>query len=342
MPVGYDAINQFQDQMAKVCGTEQSLCVSSGTAALHLALMVSGVESYTEVLLPGLTFVATANAVTYCGAIPHFVDVRETDFGINPYKLNRHLKHIAEKRSNGTFNKQTGRKISALIAVDLLGIPCDIDAIKFEAGCWGLHVIEDAAEALGSKYKGKMCGSNGNVGILSFNNNKIVTTNGGGALLTDDPYIQARAWELATTARIGHPWRMGDHSSIAWNYRMGNINAALGIPQLERLEELVALKAKVLAAYIDKGLSMWETDFVYPDSRWNCWHMALQLGPLDNRRDEICAALTADGISCRTMFTPLHMLPFYKSNPRDNLDGAVEIWKSIICLPSSPALGERL
>ena len=338
--VGYDQLNLFQDAVAKACGTEHSLCVSSGTAALHLAMLVAGVEPNTEVLMPGLTFVATANAATYCGAIPHFVDVRATDFGINPFKLSQHLKHIAEKRGSAVFNKQTGRRISALVAVDLLGVPCEIERIKFEAGCWRLNVIEDAAEALGSRYKGKPCGSNAFVGVLSFNNNKIVTTNGGGALLTDDPWIQAKAWELGTTARIGHPWRMGDHSSIAYNYRMGNINAALGIPQLERLEKLVALKHKVWAAYVDHGLPIW--NFADHESRWNCWHISLMLAPLDNRRDEICEALTADGISCRTLFTPLHMLPFYKDNPRDNLDGAVEIWRSVICLPSSPALGERL
>jgi perosamine synthetase len=336
--VGYDAINEFQAKLANVCGVEQALCVSSGTAALHLALMITGVEQFTEVLVPAMTFVATANAVSYCGAIPNFVDVRAHDCGINPFKLGRYLDRICEKRSPGVFNRMTGRRITALIAVDMLGVPCAMDEIKAETGRWGIPVIEDAAQALGSVYKDRPCGSNAAIGIISFNANKIVTTGVGGALLTDDAWVQAKAWELATTARIAHPWRMGDHSCIAWNYRMGNINAALGLPQLERLNELVALKVKVFRAYAKAlGFAPVQEDRIY-----NCWLSNFTLDPLDHRRDEICAALHAAGIASRTLFTPLNELPFYKTCPRDNLEGAQDIWRRTICLPSSPKLGERL
>lgn len=339
--VGYGALDQFQAQVAQVCGTEQALCVSSGTAALHLALMLCKVEPYTEVLVPALTFVATANAVCYCGAIPNFVDVRSTDYGVNPFKLSRYLGRIAEKRDNGTFNRQTGKRISALIVVDLLGVPAGMDELKAEAGRWGLPVIEDAAEALGSAYKGHPCGSGAYVGIISFNNNKLVTTNGGGALLTNDVYAQAQAWELATTARLGHPWLMGNHTRVAWNYRMSNIGAALGLPQLERLDQLLQWKRKLHEAYAQR-LNIVLEHQLDEGSRWNYWLNHLTLPPLDHRRDEICAALIAEGIACRTLFTPLHHLPMFAKNPRDNLDVAVEIWRRTICLPSSPAIGAAL
>jgi perosamine synthetase len=337
--VGYDAINEFQSKLANVCGVEQALCVSSGTAALHLALMITGVEQFTEVLVPAMTFVATANAVSYCGAIPNFIDVRVTDLGINTFKLGRYLDRICEKRPAGVFNRMTGRRITALIAVDMLGVPCDMDEIKKETGRFGIPVIEDAAQALGSTYKGRPCGSNATIGVLSFNANKIVTTGVGGALLTDDAWVQAKAWELATTARVQHPWRMGDHSCVAWNYRMGNINAALGLPQLDRLTELILLKAKLAAAYghvFDRNLVPME------GLGLNYWLYAAILDPLDHRRDEMCAALHAEGIASRTLFTPLNMLPFYKDCPRDNLETAQDIWRRTICLPSSPKLGERL
>lgn len=343
-PVGYGALDQFQAKVARVCGSEQALCVSSGTAALHLALMTVGVEAGSEALLPALTFVATANAVCYCNAIPHFVDVRSWDFGINVFKLQRYLSRIAERRDGKTYNKITGRRIAAIIAVDLLGVPCEMTGIRREADRWGLPLIEDAAEALGSVYKNKPCGSNGDVGVISFNNNKIVTTNGGGALLTDDVYTQAKAWELATTARLGHPWLMGNHSRVAWNYRMGNINAAFAMPQIDRLEELISYKIALHNAYIEAGLNvMLEGQFEEPETtRWNRWLIPLQLEPLDNRRDEICAALVAEGIACRSLFTPLHTLPMFAECPRDNVDGAIDIWKHTICLPSSPALGAAL
>ena len=343
--VGYGALDQFQAKIAEVSGTEQALCVNSGTAALHLALMVAGVKQNEEVLMPALTFIATANAVSYTGAVPHLVDIRQWDLGIHPFKLQRYLERIAERRDGGTYNKKTERRIAAIIAVDLLGYPADMDAINAEAGRWGLPVVEDAAEALGSRYKGRPCGSSAFVGVLSFNNNKIITTNGGGALLTNDAFVQANAWELATTARLGHPWLMGNHTRIGWNYRMGNINAALAIPQLDRLEELVAAKQKLHRAYCENlsvGIEAELEGEPVEGNRWNCWLNALTLEPMDHRRDEICAAIIAQGIACRTLFTPLHMLPFFKECPRDNLDTAVDVWKRTICLPSSPQLGAAL
>lgn len=338
--VGYSFVDPFQTKVAEACGTEQAVVTSSGTAALHLALIVLGVKPYDEVLVPALTFVGTANAVSYCGAIPNFVDIRSTDLGINPFKLGQYLGRIAERRDGGTFNRQSGRPIRALIAVDLLGYPCDADAILEVCGRWGLPMVEDAAQALGGAYKGRPCGSLGHIGVVSFNNNKIVTTNGGGALLTNDPFMAAKAWTLATTARLAHPWRM-EHSEVAWNYRMGNINAALGLPQIKRLDDLIEQKNRVHGAYA-KTLPVDVERELSPGSMSNHWLNAMTLPPLDHRRDEILAALTSDGIAARALFAPLNDLPMYKTSPRDNLGVAIDVWRRTICLPSSPKLGERL
>jgi len=332
--VGYDFVDRFQSAVANACGTEQSLAVSSGTAALHLALMVCGVGTNHEVIVPALTFIATANAVRYCGAFPHFVDSRESDLGIDPDKLRHYLSVVAEKREKGTFNKLTGRRIRAIIAVHLLGNPCDMNSIMEIAASYGLPVIEDAAEALGSNVNGRPCGSFGHVGAVSFNNNKIVTTNGGGALVTNDPFLQAKAWSLGTTARIAHPWLM-EHTEVAWNYRMGNINAAFGLPQIERLQQIVIAKGILHQRYLDEF-----GDLMFRSSAGsNDWLNAIVLPPGEAvHRDAICKALTDDGISCRALFTPLHVLPFYASNPRDNLDCAESLFRRVICLPSSPKL----
>lgn len=337
---GYSAIDELSEKLAKITGSEQVLLTSSGTAALHLALMTVGVQPFQEVLVPTLTFVGTANAIAHCGAIPNFVDVRTYDLGVNPYKLTRYLGRICEKRDGGTFNRQSGRRIACLITVDLLGIPCDMMAIREACGRWGIPVIEDAAQALGSIYRGKSCGANGYIGVMSFNNNKIVTTNGGGAMFTDDPFLQAKAWSLATTARVKHPWRM-DHSEVAWNYRMGNINAALGLTQIDHLEMFVDWKRRLYEAYVEQFGETSEIVPVADGSRTNRWLNVLILPPLDHRRDEILQALYADGISARTLFTPIHDLPMYKHSPRDNLEEAQMIWRRIICLPSSPYLGKR-
>lgn len=339
--IGYEYVNRLQEKMAEVCGTEQSLVLSSGTAALHLALMVAGVEPFQEVLVPALSFVASANAVCYCRAIPNFIDIRETDLGINPFKLKQYLHRSTEKRDGGRYSKTSGRKIAAIVAVDLLGVPADMDQINDIASNFGLPVIEDAAEALGSKYNGRPCGSLGYVGAVSFNNNKIVTSNGGGALLTNEPWVQAKAWSLGTTARVEHPWRM-EHTEVSWNYRMGNVNAALALPQLDRLPAMLESKRKLHQAYRDSlGDLAFEAEGQGLEP--NHWLNAIMLPDVEmGMRDQILDTLHKAGVPVRTVFTPLHHLPMFKDNPRDNVDVAVNVWKRMICLPSSARLGAAL
>lgn len=340
--VGYQYVDQFQDKIAQVCGTEQATAVSSGTAAIHMALLAAGVVTGDEVLMPALTFVGTANAACYLGAIPHFVDSRDYDLGIHPFKLQRYLASILATENGKTVNKKTGRRIGAILVVHLLGHPSALAEIVPIAAHYQIPLIEDAAEALGSIYRGKPCGSFGTAAAVSFNNNKIVTTNGGGAVLTNDAWVQARAWTMATTARIPHAWLM-EHSELAWNYRMGNVNAALGLPQLERLDALVEAKRRLAARYATAFSGIGVDPFIEREGcRSNHWLSAIMLNGHPNAptRDEVLGAMTDEGIACRALFTPMHELPFYSKNPRANLEGAMDAWRRTICLPSSAKLGE--
>lgn len=338
--IGYGYVDRVQTLCAELCGAEQTVAVTNGTAALHLACLVAGVEPGSEVLMPALTFVATANAAVYCGAVPNFVDT--LDLNVAPFKLRQYLGRIVERRDNRAWNRITDRRISAMIAVDLLGHPCAIDDIRSATSYYDIPVIEDAAEALGSRdSSSRPCGGRSHIGVLSFNNNKIVTGNGGGMVLTNDAFMAAHVWNLATTARVPHPWLVA-HSETAWNYRMSNLTAALIYPQLRRLDELVAMKRALFEKYQKAFAGVAGVELVHEPigCRSNYWLNAIALDPREmHRRDELLTALHADGIDSRALFTPLFELPMYKRCPRDNLEGSIYAWKRTICLPSSPKLG---
>jgi perosamine synthetase len=342
-------VKKFQDKIREITGAEHVVPTSCGTTALELAIKVilpPGSEKV-EVLIPSVTFVATANAVVSAGAVPHFLD---GVLSLSAYKLRRYLEQNSEPKSDGRgrLNKKTGRTIHATIPVHLLGLPADIINFTEVAHSFGLMVIEDAAQALGSTIAGKHCGRFGEVGILSFNNNKIVTTNGGGAIITDDPWIAAQAYNLSTTARVPHPWFVA-HDAIAHNYRLGNINAALGVGQLERFDEIMAAKRRLATRYrwalADiNGCRMVDAhdwDVAQPIV-WNNWLNTIMVDRKD--RDPLLTALHAEGIQARAMFNPLHTLPMYKDYPRNSVDmrEAVSIFEQAVCLPSGAGLMEEI
>jgi len=327
----YKYVRAFEDAVRRKVGVSQALAVSSGTAALHLALMASGVKPGDEVLVPTLTFVGTANAVSHVGAIPVFID---GTINVNPYKLRTFLARETMATGHGRVNKRTERPVTALIVVHLLGIPADMLALEQVAQEFKLTLIEDAAEALGSKG----CGASGAASIFSFNNNKIITTNGGGVLATNDEYLLAKAHQLATTARISDKWLI-EHDVIAWNYRMPNICAAMGLSQFNYLDETIRRKAKLAALYGSalngcKGLEMIEA----PEGA-NHWLTAV-LCEYAVDRDPLLKELHTQGLQARAIFTPLHLLPMYKGNPRDSLQYAVHTAERMVCLPSGPGLVE--
>ena len=241
-------VNDFERQLCAITGAKFAVAVINGTAALHVALMLAGVERGTEVLMPSLTFVATANAAAYLGAVPHFCDVSVKTLGLDPAKLAEYLNSVAEQREGASINRQTGRKISAIVPMHTFGHPVDLAALVEVARRWGIPIVEDAAESLGSLYRGRHTGTFGLMSALSFNGNKIVSTGAGGALLTDDPALAKRARHLTTTAKVPHPYEY-IHDEVGFNYRMPNLNAALGCAQLERLDAFVDRKRGLARSY---------------------------------------------------------------------------------------------
>lgn len=335
-------VDQLEQMLAEYTGVKHAVAVVNGTAALHMCLQLLGVKENDEILVPTLTFVATANAVTYCGAIPHFVDVEERTLGVDPVKLSAYLETITEHTTNGLVNKMTGRRIRVLIAMHTFGHPVDLDPLLEICQRYRLDLVEDAAEALGSFYKGKHIGHWGKLSALSFNGNKIVTTGGGGAILTNDENLAKAAKHLTTTAKLPHRWRY-DHDQIGYNYRMPNINAALGCAQMESLPRFLEQKRKLADKYRSRFADVPGVRFYTEPSyaRSNYWLNAIILEQsYIELRDYILDELTEKGVMVRPAWTLMHQLPMYKACPRMDLSTAEDLQKRLINLPSSAFLGE--
>ena len=329
-------VTRFEEDLAKFVGVKRAVAVVNGTAALHIALKVVGVENNDEVLMPSLTFIATANAVSYCGAVPHFVDVHAETLGVNPFKLDAYLAEISEFRGGELYNKQTNRRIKALVPMHTFGHAVHIDELITLANKYNLVLVEDAAESLGTFYKGKHTGSFGKVNAMSFNGNKIITTGGGGAILTDDDALADYAKHLTTTAKVPHKWEYV-HDEIGYNYRMPNINAALGCAQLEKMPEFL-LKKKVLTdRYVElikglQGVRLFKEP-VYSDS--NYWLQTLILyGTLE--RDDILMFLNENGVMSRPIWQPMHELQMFEACPKMDLESTMWLKYNVVNIPSTP------
>jgi perosamine synthetase len=333
-------VERFETMLASFTGCRHAIATVNGTAALHTCLLLAGVQAGDKVLVPSLTFVAMANVVRYCGAEPHFVDCEAASLGVDPLALDVHLANVAEMRGGRCFNRRTGRPIRALVVMHCFGHAARMTDLATLADRYGIVLIEDAAESLGSCYEGHHTGRFSRVAAVSFNGNKTVTTGGGGAILTDDPILAARARHLTTTARLPATDAVA-HDLVAFNYRMPNLNAALGCAQLEQLADLLASKRrlahKLLAAFdgLDGASIMREPAWGYR----NYWLNALILEPA--WRDErlyVLHALNDAGYQCRPFWTPMHELPMYAGAPRAPLPVTDRIAACGINLPSSPGL----
>ena len=337
-------VSQFENKLAAACGVKYAVAMVNGTAALEVALNVVGVEPDSEVLLPSLTFVATANAVSHLGAVPHFVDVEDQSLGIDSDALLRHLQKIGRQTVEGFFNKETGRRISAIVPVHVFGHPVAMDDLNEIANTFDLPVIEDAAEALGSQYRQKHCGSLGHAAAFSFNGNKILTTGGGGAVVTNDGKIADLARHLSSTAKLVHPWEF-EHDSVGYNYRMPNLNAALGVSQLMDLANRIASKRNLAAAYESAfsdqdGLRVL-TEPSYATS--NYWLNAIILDSAAvGCRDAVLKKLHKLGFMARPIWKPMHKQVMYADAPRAKLPITEDFAGRIINLPSSPQLEDLL
>ncbi|MFD0590671.1 LegC family aminotransferase [Paenibacillus sp. GCM10027627] len=334
-------VDQFERQLADYTESQYAIAVVNGTAALHISLILGGVQPDDEVLIPSLTFVATANAVSYCGAVPHFVDVSMDTLGMDPYKLEQYLKSVTIVQSDGSvINKYSNRKISAIVPMHTFGHPVDMDPLLDISERYGIAVIEDAAESLGSYYKGRHTGNFGKLAALSFNGNKVMTTGGGGAILTSDKGLAAAAKHLTTTAKQQHRWAF-HHDTVGYNYRMPNINAALGCAQLESLPDAIKRKRDLAERYsqIFSGVEGVKLFKEMPFAKSNYWLNALLLDTPDAALTERILEMTNEqGIMTRPIWTPMHKLSMFASCPRMDLSVTEALEASIINIPSSPSL----
>lgn len=333
-------VDRFESELAAYTGARHAVAVVNGTAALHVALQLAGVQSGDEVLTPALTFVATANAVSYCGAIPHFVDCEEVTLGMSAGALREHLSSIAEVRQGVSVNRQTGRRIRAILPMHTFGHPSDIDGLLAVARDFHLSFVEDAAESLGSLYHGRHTGTFGAMGTLSFNGNKTITTGGGGAILTNDPQLARQAKHLTTTAKIPHRWAY-EHDDIGYNYRMPNLNAALGCAQLERMPDFLAAKRRLFEAYSESFAGVAGMSIVGEPvgSTSNFWLQTLKLDEADGvQRDSILAASNDAGYMTRPVWAPVHTLQPYIDCPRMPIPITQSLERRLINLPSSAGL----
>ena len=330
-------VDRFESDLAAYTGSKHAVAVVNGTAALHIALKLAGVQPGDEVLVPALTFVATANAIAYCGATPHFVDCEERTLGLDPQALRDYLRGISEIRGGQCLNRATGRVIRAVLPVHTFGHPVDVDGVLALARDFHLAMVEDAAESIGSTYHGRHTGTFGVMGALSFNGNKAITTGGGGAILTNDPELARHAKHLTTTAKVPHRWDYL-HDEIGYNYRMPNLNAALGCAQLEQLPGFLAEKRRLFEGYQAAFAAVPHARIVAepPGCRSNYWLQTLLVDEsAAEQRDAILAATNDIGLMTRPTWVLLDRLPPYRECPKMALTVAASLARRVINLPSN-------
>ena len=337
-------VSRFEQELCAFTRAEHAVAVSNGTVALRLALHLVGVGPGDEVLLPPLSFVATANAVAHLGAQPHFVDVESNSLGMCPNALALRLEAIAECREGILINRETGRRIAAVLPVHVFGHPAEVDQLRAVADTWGLPMVEDAAEALASWRGHTHCGLFGAVGTLSFNGNKLITTGGGGALLTNDAKLAKLARHLSTTAKQPHPWAF-HHDAVGWNDRLPNLNAALGVAQLEHLHRCLEAKRILAHRYAEVFAEQDGVELVAEpiDCLSNHWLVSLRFTADDPfaaqaERLELLEHAHSVGLLLRPIWTPLHQLPMYEGCPAGSLVVAENQASRLVNLPSSPHL----
>jgi perosamine synthetase len=338
-------VTAFEESVRDFVGAQHAVAVVNGTAALHLALLAVGVRTGDEVLVPAMSFVATANAVSHAGAIAHFVDVDEATWGIDPVALRAHLAEVGQMKDGRLHNKATDRPITAVVPMHALGHPAAIAPLVSVAEEFGLVVVEDAAESLGSWVGNRHTGLFGRLGVFSFNGNKTITTGGGGLIVTDDEALAKKLKHLSTTARVSHAYEF-DHDAVGYNYRMPNINAALGLAQMEQLPGLIAGQRELFELYSRAfaGSLFGEVRQEAAGTSSNYWLQAISLpeGAKDSK-DALIRGCVDAGVSVRPLWKPLNRLAPYTAHPSAATPVTEDLYNRVICLPSSAFLvnGDR-
>ena len=336
-------VSAFEESVRDFVGAEHAVAIVNGTAALHLALFAVGVRPGDEVIVPAMSFVATANAVSHAGAIAHFVDVEEATWGIDPVALRSYLGRVGQIRDGRLHNNDTGRAIAAIVPMHALGHPVAIAPLVSVADEFGLVVVEDAAESLGSFVGDRHTGLFGRLGVFSFNGNKTITTGGGGVIVTDDEALAKKLKHLSTTARVPHAYEF-DHDQVGYNYRMPNINAALGLAQMEQLPGLIAAQRSLFGLYAEAfaGGPFGEVREEAAGTTSNCWLQAISLPEgIKDSKDELIRGCVDAGASVRPMWKPLNRLNPYLEHPSAATPVTEDLYNRVICLPSSAFLAHR-
>jgi perosamine synthetase len=330
-------VDKFEKLMNTITQTKKTTAVINGTAALQVALRIVGVKENDEVITQALTFVATVNAIAYNNAHPVFLDVDLDTMGLSPKSVRNFLEEFGELREDGCYNIKTGRKISACMPMHTFGFPVHLDELIKVCKDWNIPLVEDAAESLGSEYKGKPTGSYGKAGAFSFNGNKIVTSGGGGAIVTNDLELGSRAKFLTTTAKDPHPYEY-IHNELGYNFRMPNINAALACAQLEQLPIFVDNKRNLALDYQsffkNRGIKFrTETE----NTKANYWLMCVELED-KKERDLFLKSTNNAQIMTRPIWQLMFKLPMYKDCQRDEQKNAFFLEERIVNIPSSVIL----
>tara|TARA_B100001093_G_C26840233_1_gene1020215 strand:- start:410 stop:1570 length:1161 start_codon:yes stop_codon:yes gene_type:complete len=330
-------VDEFEEKIAKYTGAKYAVATTNGTLALHISLILAGVDKDSEVITQPLTFVATCNAISYCSSKPIFIDVDRDTMGLSPSALKSFLKNNTTVKNNQCINKRTNKIIKACVPMHSYGHPCRIDEIKEICNEYCIFLIEDAAESIGSSYKNRHTGTFGRLGVISFNGNKIITAGGGGCILTNNKVLAKKAKHLTTTAKVPHKWDF-NHDMVGYNYRMPNLNAALLVAQLEKLNDFIANKRKLANKY---EVFFESTDYNFfkesKDSKSNYWLNSIIL---KNRihRDKFLKETNSKGVMTRPIWKLMHKLQMFKDAQCDDLKNSKWLEERVVNIPSSVTL----
>ena len=331
-------VDIFEDIFAKKIKSKYAIATVNGTSALHVALLLADVDKDDEVITQALTFVATANAISYIGAKPIFVDVDLDTMGLSHKSLKSFLEKNCKIINKQCINKKTNKIIKACLPMHTFGHPCKIDKIKSICDTWHINLVEDAAESLGTTYKNKHTGTFGKVGIFSFNGNKIITSGGGGVIVTDDKNLAKKAKHLTTTAKIQHKWEY-EHDEVAFNYRMPNLNAALLVAQMENLELFLKDKRKLAQIYEDFFRDFKDIKFIKKpkNSNSNYWLQTIILKD-KKQRDKFLNTTNNNGVMTRPVWKLMSELKIFKNAQSTSLENSKYLEQRVVNIPSSVRL----
>jgi len=336
-------VDRFEGAVANYVGTKHAVATVSGTAALHIALLVAGVQPNDEVLVPTLSFIAPANAIRYVGAWPVFIDAEPIHWQMDPVKVQGFLENECRSQGGSLINRTTGRRVKAILPVHILGHPCNMDPILEVADRYELITIEDATESLGAQYKKRMVGNLGQIACFSFNGNKLITTGGGGMIVTDNQAWAERARYLTTQAK-DDPIEYF-HSEIGYNYRLTNIQAAMGVAQMEQIENFIKRKTKIARIYEEafrgiEAITLMPTRTCTTPVHWLYTVLLDEVSTLEDRKDFV-RTLNDQGIGARPLWHTLHDLPPYADSQAFQIENGIRLYERGISLPSSVGLSEQ-